>query len=448
MWEISKNACYLCVKGIKYWNNRTQVKHTYMEDHTQVMPKTGRDNDKEIKKDGVLYVNKSNTYKKINVMITAKYKSTLLENKILAISLARLGSATENSEGMLTCSFSASTLREILGDEKGNIYKKLQPVAEHMTKTTFAYLDPETEEFGYFNLIDHAVYSKGVFTITFGTIVKRLTSNLQERYTLFDLQEMISFENTYSFRLFEILRSQAYRNKYEKQTALYGFELCFSIAELKMELGVVDVDQKSVRSVLDKKRYPDYDAAIENAYKYKNKGDDVALFESWREFKRGVLDIAVKEINEKTELVVTYEREKAGRGGKTTGVKFYVTTKDIMEKATGSKRALVEIDERGMDELIDEVRDIVVMEKLSTRDARSLLKAANNDVEIIRQKYAMAENSKTQIINLTAWLISAIKEDYSEPVKKKASKKPNAFHNFDERDYDYDELERTLINRQ
>ena len=392
---------------------------------------------------GVAYLRKDDLYKKSNMLISAKYKASILENKILAIALSKLQTeAVETEDGRLMCNFPAAMLREFIGDEQGNIYRKLKPVAEHMTATRFAFDNPETHEFAYYNLIDNAVYSGGVFHMEFGTAVKRYMSNLTERYTLLNLPVMLDFSSSYAFRLYEILKSQAYREKHQGQYTIYGFEMSFSVAELKLELGVVDTNQASVKKVLDKKKYPDYEQAVSTAYKYKNLGDDVALFESWRNFKRHVLDVAVKEINEVTDLNVEYYRTKSGRGGKTTGVVFRIITKDMIEKQEQQTTYIIQGPGAGpdIDDLADSVRKII-SEPISTKEAKSILKAADNDIERISAAYTIASQQEDNIENIVGWMITAVKEKYSAPKKKG---KKNSFNNFDQRDYDFDKLEREL----
>ncbi len=55
------------------------------------------------------------------------------------------------------------------------------------------------------------------------------------------------------------------------------------------------------------------------------------IIKKWNDFKKRVLDLAVDEINEKTDLKVSYEQVKKGRT--ITGFKFKVLVKDKPKKA-------------------------------------------------------------------------------------------------------------------
>ena len=45
-------------------------------------------------------------------------------------------------------------------------------------------------------------------------------------------------------------------------------------------------------------------------------------------------------------------------------------------------------------------------------------------------------------------MIKAIQEGYTVPVKKKGRPKKNKFNNFDERQYNFDDLEKGILNAQ
>ena len=69
------------------------------------------------------------------------------------------------------------------------------------------------------------------------------------------------------------------------------------------------------------------------------------------------------------------------------------------------------------------------------------------------RSYEGAESSTNNISNFTGFMISAIKGDYYEEAdtqpaapKKKGRKKTNAFHDFKQNTYDYNQLELELAS--
>ena len=65
-------------------------------------------------------------------------------------------------------------------------------------------------------------------------------------------------------------------------------------------------------------------------------GLDDGEYKAMNDFKKRVLDLAVNEINEKTDLTVSYTQEKRGRT--ITGFKFTVRMKDKPKDAITHQR--------------------------------------------------------------------------------------------------------------
>jgi hypothetical protein len=150
-----------------------------------------------------------------------------------------------------------------------------------------------------------------------------------------------------------------------------GFEFYIGLSELKLELGVVDASEKKVQEILNGKAQPDYDKAVEVATE--------KSYDTWRDFKKNVMDVATKEISEKTEMDISYETVRAGKGGKTVGVTFtigYKNVEDRMEVLDEVVEKKITDDEKY--DLIDQVKALI-KENLSTKDIISILKAANYD---------------------------------------------------------------------
>ncbi|KXZ40039.1 Helix-turn-helix domain-containing protein [Alkalithermobacter thermoalcaliphilus JW-YL-7 = DSM 7308] len=92
---------------------------------------------------------------------------------------------------------------------------------------------------------------------------------------------------------------------------------------------------------------------------------------------------------------------------------------------------------------IKKVKEII-KEDLTDKEISSILKAAKNDIELIKEKYEIAK--KNNYKNLVAFLIKAIKDNYAAPISNKVTK----FHNFEQRTsrYTADELERIILDNQ
>lgn len=385
-------------------------------------------------------------YPESNALISAKYGATLLENKILAIAFSELSKAKIAPDGRIIFSIRASQIRKLLRDDTSNIYASLNTVARNMTGRVFGITNEEKQEFHYAALVTNADYEGGVFTITFNSALRNYLVDIQGRYTLLSLSEMLSFKSVYSFRIYEILRSQAFERNHNAQRTLDGgYIITAGLSELKFELGLVDASEKKVKDILSESVPPDYDKALSLASTQK--------YKDWTSFRRTILDVAIKEINEKTGMTLSYEQERAGYGGKVIGVEFHVSEHDI-EKLKKSDAILepdadsdiIDAENASVPEIsismLEKVTDLID-EKISIHDAEALLKASGNDISKIEKAYDIAKSSDTEIRDLIPWLISAIKKGYEKPVKKSGSKK-SAKANFTERGYTDEDMEKLM----
>lgn len=410
-------------------------------------------------------------YPESNALIGAKYGATLLENKILAIAFSELDRAQFAPDGTIMVSFKAAELRKLLGDENNNIYSSLKKVSEKMIGRVFGITNDENHEFHYAALVTNADYVNGVFTITFNSKLRHYLVNLKDRYTLLSLSEMLSFKSVYAFRIYEILRSHAFeKNHYAQRRTDGGYEISAGLAELKFQLGIINAQEPEVQRILKKTVPPDYDAALAAA--------KVQKYKTYTQFRKGILDPAIAEINEKTGMNLSYNTLKSGLGGKVVSVEFVISgpdmktlqTADAVLDASALGTAAVS-DEAGVQmlspasasaasrkragrpkkhhdiELVSGVIDLID-EKISVSDAESLLTAADEDMGKIEYAYDLARKSKTKINNLVPWLVSAIKNDYKAPSSVgKAPARSSSFSQIETHEYDWQDMERKLLNQ-
>lgn len=134
-----------------------------------------------------------------------------------------------------------------------------------------------------------------------GKIAVKLDEDMQkyvigtfDSYTQYELLSTLPMQSQYSFRIYELLKSYAYQKKHR-----------FVIDELKGQLA---------------------------AEHYKN----------FKDFRRFVLEIATREINEYTDLEVSWEPETKGR--KVIAVIFTIIQRDSWGKLESSQRAEAALD--------------------------------------------------------------------------------------------------------
>ena len=378
------------------------------------------------------FYSNNDTYVRSNFMISSKYRSTLFSNRLMAISLSRLDHAKESSDGYLTVTVKGKDIQNMLDVKSNNFFKELSKTAQGMTGQTIGWSNPETQEFEYIAVVTKATFKDGEFTVDFHKDIKHFLKDLKNSYTKLSLSVMLSFKSTYSFRLYELLRSKAYYKKGEERDD-NTFKIEFDTNELRLDLGVVNAEIESVRRVLNGKRGSDpemWEKAVA--------ASPEKTYSTWKDFKRFVLDKAITEINDKPETglyIHKMEPKKAGRGGKVYAVAFYVEKISAGKK----KKDVVELKEVDELDLLDEIREIVP--GIRNTEARKIGQAASWNMNLIREKYEIARTQNVN--NLVGWLIEAIKGDYQKPIKKGKIIDPG----FTQREYDYDALQKEVIGR-
>lgn len=386
---------------------------------------------------------KDDKYSKSNYLISAKYASSLLENKITAISLAKIQKKeyTEDKNGRIVCSMTANELRKLLNANAGSFYSQLEPVAMNMTSRTIGFSDPSRNGgmFDYISVVDRARYENGIFSIFYNSDVKEYLSDFKANFTVLELPTMLKFKNVYSFRLYELLSSKSYYRKgIPKELKTQVFRIEFNLSELKLNMGVVNAELDAVRKELNNKQAPNYDKAIEKSPEKK--------FNTWYEFKRGVLDTAIKEINAKTDMKVSFSPLKGGRGAKVYGVEFIV---DLTGKNVAAIENVLEAaKEMTEDDKLDFVVDAkLLLKNFTTRDVRTICEKSGYDFPKIESAYKILSKQKN-ISNPTGWMISCLENGYKNDweAEEKQNAKQVGFHNFHEREYDYEQLEQELLN--
>ena len=116
------------------------------------------------------------------------------------------------------------------------------------------------------------------------------------------------------------------------------------------------------------------------------------------------------------------------------------------KKTEATKKSKSQLSQEEQFELFFKVKTLI-KEELSYDDIGVICKAAEYDIQKIEKAYMVASSSTNAIDNLVGFMIKAIKENYDLPVKKENGKKQNKFNNFHQRDYNFDEYERALLNR-
>ena len=243
--------------------------------------------------------NKMDLIVKTNRLNTAIQNLTLAEIRLVQLAII---DSREKNEGLTAdkpLTIKASRYAEAFGTTRQGAYDVLKKAEENLFERRFTFLD---ENDGYpvkSRWISQAKYKqdKGTIEIIFTpAVVNEITriNGIEQFFTKYTLEQTSMLNSMYSVRLYELLIQW----REAKKTPLFGLNV------FRGQLGVNDDE-----------------------------------YQRMCDFKSGVLDKAIKEINEHTDIKVNYEQEKDGKN--IIGFKFKVLSKN---KPKSSKQQCVNRD--------------------------------------------------------------------------------------------------------
>jgi len=134
-------------------------------------------------------------YTKSNVLISGKYKSSLLENKIMAYSLAHADQfdVGQSERETIKFTFRVNELQKIIGANKGSFYQRLKETAEDMTGRTIG-MSVDGQSFDYIAVVTRATYQDNKFTIEYNGAIRDILLDLKRNYSKLNLSIQLSLE--------------------------------------------------------------------------------------------------------------------------------------------------------------------------------------------------------------------------------------------------------------
>jgi len=317
-----------------------------------------------------------------NKLIEASFSLTAIEQKLLRILASMI---KKDDIDFKEYEFRVKDLMFLLGIKNNkNFYKEIDKIATLLMTRIVKIRNIEMKEFQIYHFVEVAKYYNGILKLKINPEMKPFYLNL-DWYTKYQLKNILQFKSTYSFRFYELLKQ--YQNIRERT---------LHIEDIRLKLDI------------RKDEYP----------KYAN-------------LKQKVINPAIKEINEKTNITINFEDIKQSR--RVSSIKFYIKPKNItlIETTVDSYD-----DSKGLKDIKK-----IIEENITDLEAKKILDSASGNIELVKEKYSLAK-STNKIEGIVGWLIRAIQEDW-QPPKVKTIK--STFNCFKQREYDVKDLERKLL---
>jgi plasmid replication initiation protein len=214
--------------------------------------------------------NKSDLVVKDNALINASYYLSLTEQRLilLAIIQARAEKMTSSNEFKVQ----VSSYINAFGVERSTAYEALQKAVDTLINRRFSYyrIVNDQQEKVTTNWVQSVAYAtnESYIKIQFTDAVMPLITQLEKHFTSYQLEQVKDLSSIYAIRLYELMMQWRATGKTQQ----------IPIDELRYKLGI-EPDQ----------------------------------YKQMVNFKKKVLDFAIDQINEHTDIKASYEQHKEGR---------------------------------------------------------------------------------------------------------------------------------------
>lgn len=226
----------------------------------------------------------------------AVYRLTATEQKFLCFVISKI---KPTDTDLTDITVSAADFAELAGIDKRNIYTEFKEMANNLDQKR-RWLTLDTGETILFRVFSEIGYNdhNGSLTVRLHSKLKKYLLQIHSNYTEYELWNILSLKSKYAIRLYELFKSYAYQKHTE-----------FEVETLK---GLLCCEG----------------------------------YTNFYNLKKRVLDPAIEEINELTNLNVSYTTKKKGKGGKVSDIYFDITQKKSMEAYKAYRKTADRINEK------------------------------------------------------------------------------------------------------
>lgn len=359
------------------------------------------------------------SYVKSNEMISAKYKSTLLENQVMAIALTRIEENPNDPNNPLEAKLYPGELKRIVSDD-AHIYRDLKALSKSITGHSMI-LEDGKGNFKAFAVIPNAEYQDGVFIIKFNQVLKEHLLGLDKNFTTLELSVMTNFDRNSSFRIYELLKRDIFRSRPNVNNGRVDVE--YDLFEFRFLIGLANSDNTHVQARLKNMSVINWEE-LYNTLEKNGASSDIK-YKTTDKLQKDCLRPAQEELFEKSDIRFEYELKRIGRRYKKILFHIYPNNPCNKNELNERKRYLERIRGNYQAEIprdfSNETRRLydkyVGHNSLAEEDLNHFFKYAE-DPRDIAAAIDYADKQKN-IANYVGYIVKCLKERYfeSEPIE-------------------------------
>ena len=291
---------------------------------------------------------------KDNALINASYNLELVEQRLILLAIVEARTSGKGVTPNNSLTITASSYMNHFGTNRNTAYQALKDACNNLFERQFSYIETNTKgntevvrsrwvsEIRY---IDNEASVKLIFSPT----VSPLITLLEKNFASYELEQVAQLNSKYAVRLYEVVI--AWRST--------GKTPMIAIDELRNRLGVLD-NEYTVTA----------------------------------DFKRWALDRPIKQINEKTEINLSYEQHKQGR--KIVGFTFTVKQKSKPKKLKTQEQERDPKTPDIFDTLNDKEREIIAQKNAYADQIGATELHRQNLIKKALEQHRQAERSEQE----------------------------------------------------
>ena len=218
------------------------------------------------------YVAMKDLVVKHNALTTASYSLSLTEQRLILLAIVSARSAGKGIDSIEPLVIHASHYMQQFDVAKHTAYEMLKEAVSNLFNRQFSYMQPYNNSFEKVTSrwVSKISYRENEATVTmvFAPDVVPLVTELERNFTHYAIEQISELSSAYAVRMYEILISW----RGTQETGLIELD------ELRNRLGIAEDE-----------------------------------YTRMSDFKRRVLDLAINQINEHTDITAQYRQHKKGR---------------------------------------------------------------------------------------------------------------------------------------